>query len=39
MADILDNFIEGIDDLVDDAPAPVPEGPDTHPLSVEDYGV
>ena len=37
MADILDDFMEGIDDIVDETH--VPEDLDTRPFSVEDYGI
>ena len=37
IANILDDFMEGIDDIVDEAPAL--EDLATHPLSVEDYSI
>ena len=37
MANIIDDFIEGIDDLIDETAKP--EDLDTHPLSVKDYSI
>ena len=41
MDDLLNEFIDGIDECIDELPATAsaPEDPDTQPLSVEDYGI